>query len=118
MHEFDRNVIPVIAGDTNSLLRATDSVLLANARMMTSIIESSENASLPISITQDIFESIHASGTAFLQGRQYLRQSIRQLRAVAKNSPHREHMVGCPDGLPERALDRTSAARSEAKAAE
>lgn len=111
MYQFDPSVVPVIAGDTNSMLRAADRALLANARLMSSVIESVENADLPINVSQEIFESIHASGTSFLEGRQHLRQSIRRLRAVAKNSPHHARMVGCPDGLPESAYDRMSPSR-------
>lgn len=103
MHRITENAVHVVAADTRAVLKATDQALLANANMLVSVIEGTEDSNLPVAVTQDLYARIVAHGGKLVEGREDLRQLITRLTVVKDRSNQRELATGCPLGLPDMA---------------
>ena len=96
MYKFDVASIPVLQADTKAAVAAADDALLTNAVLLTSILQTTKTANLPINVTQDLYGNMVEGSVKLLEGREQLRKSVRMMQAIAKRNPDAPEALGCP----------------------
>lgn len=110
------NAARVVAGDSRAVLKSTDAALADLGTLFLSAVQATETITLPVSVSQKVFEIIHRNLGLTIEGRGATAETIRALRKIASTYPGLEiAMEGCLDGLPmgaakqvERAIASTS----------
>lgn len=93
----------VVAEDTRSTIAAIDRAILSKTRLASSIIEASEQSSLPISQSQKLLEGMARGFDHLVAGRADMVGVVRHLTAIKGRSSLQVVDYGCPNGLEEEA---------------
>jgi len=88
----------VVAGEIRNAFSAVDDALLNSARMCVSVIEATQGANIPAQQTQVLLQSITASMTAVVDGRDNIVSALKQMLAIKEHSNLAPVSYGCPDG--------------------
>lgn len=88
----------MVAGEIRNAFNAVDDALLNSARMCVSVIEATQGTNIPAQQTQQLLQSITASMTAVVNGRDEIVTALKQMLVIKGQSNLAPVDYGCPDG--------------------
>jgi hypothetical protein len=100
MFKIGENAGALIAEETKGALRALDSAILSELRLCTSLVETFEQAHLPIGSSQKLLQSMTSGLSQIIAGRGEMAQTVRELNAIKAASNLAETNYNCPGTIP------------------
>ncbi|WOE76142.1 hypothetical protein [Alterisphingorhabdus coralli] len=99
MHKIEDNNGQIVASDVQKGLRSIDAAITDNLTLTNSILQVSEASALPVSTSQGLLRSTTAALNGFVEGREQMARTIKQLSKIQAESNLRTVSFGCPNGI-------------------
>lgn len=100
MFVIGENAGALIAEETKGALRALDNAILSELRLCTSLVETFEQAQLPVGSSQKLLQSMTSGLSQIIAGRGEMAQTVRELNAIKAASNLAATSYNCPGTIP------------------
>jgi hypothetical protein len=100
MLKIGENAGALIAEETKGALRAVDHAILSKLRLCTSLMETFEQAQLPVNSSQKLLQSMTSGLNQIIAGRGEMAQAVRELNVIKAASNLAETNYNCPGTIP------------------
>lgn len=97
---IQNNTGALVAAETKGALKAIDEAILNELRLCATLVETFEEAKVPVGSSQKLLQSLASGLNHFVAGRAEMAQTVRTLTALKKSSNLAETSYNCPTDHP------------------